>query len=107
MCTKLCEIQVPDNVCRDMNTHKYHKAVFYYKIRNVALEQCLNGLCMVEYIFYLIFYVSATANMEVDGLADELHRQKEECRKQHEELAILASKLLYAESQINKVSYVV
>lgn len=46
----------------------------------------------------------ATANMEVDGLADELHRQKEECRKQHEELAILANKLLYAESQINKLT---
>ena len=45
--------------------------------------------------------------MEVDGLADELHRQKEECRKQHEELAILANKLQYAESQINKVSNVV
>ena len=45
--------------------------------------------------------------MEVDGLADELHRQKEECRQQHEELAILASKLVYAESQINKVSHIV
>jgi len=45
--------------------------------------------------------------MEVDGLADELLRQKEECRKQHEELAILGSKLQYAESQINKVSNVV
>jgi hypothetical protein len=43
--------------------------------------------------------------MEADGLADELHRQKEECRQQHEELAILTSKLLHAESQINKVSY--
>ena len=63
---------------------------------------------MVEYIYFTSFlFVSATANMEVDGLADELHRQKEECRKQHEELAILASKLQYAESQINKVSNVV
>jgi hypothetical protein len=52
-------------------------------------------------------YVSATANLEVDGLADELHRQKEESRKQHEELAILGNKLLYAESQIDKVSNVV
>jgi len=91
-----------------MSTHKYHKAVFYYKIRKVALEQCINGLCMVEYIYFTSFlFVSAAANMEVDGLADELHRQKEECRKQHEELAILASKLQYAESQINKVSNVV
>jgi len=46
----------------------------------------------------------ASANMEAEGLADELHRQKEECRKQHEELAILGSKLLYAESQINKLT---
>jgi hypothetical protein len=45
--------------------------------------------------------------MEVDGLADELHRQKEESRQQHEELAILTSKLLHAESQIHKVSNVI
>jgi hypothetical protein len=42
--------------------------------------------------------------MEVDGLEDELQRQKEESRQQHEEIAILASKLLHAESQIIKVS---
>jgi hypothetical protein len=41
--------------------------------------------------------------MEVDGLADELQRHKEESRQQHEEIAILTSKLLHAESQINKV----
>jgi len=58
------------------------------------------------YILTCFCFVSATANMEVDGLADELHRQKEECRKQCEELAILGSKLQYAESQINKVSNV-
>ncbi|XP_021942283.1 trafficking kinesin-binding protein milt isoform X3 [Zootermopsis nevadensis] len=46
----------------------------------------------------------AAANMEVDCLADELHRQKEESRQQHEELAILTSKLLYAESQIQKLT---
>jgi len=45
--------------------------------------------------------------MEVDGLADELHRQKEECLKQREELANLGSKLQYAESQINKVGNMV
>ncbi|XP_023716170.1 trafficking kinesin-binding protein milt isoform X5 [Cryptotermes secundus] len=46
----------------------------------------------------------ANANMEVDGLADELQRQKEESRQQHEEIAILTSKLLHAESQINKLT---
>ncbi|KAJ9587677.1 hypothetical protein L9F63_018893, partial [Diploptera punctata] len=46
----------------------------------------------------------ASANMEVDGLADELHRQKEESRQQHEELALLISKLALAESQILKLT---
>lgn len=55
----------------------------------------------------LFIYVVAAANMEVDCLADELHRQKEESRQQHEELAILTSKLLHAESQIQKVSNVI
>jgi hypothetical protein len=56
-------------------------------------------------VFFI--YVIAAANMEVDSLADELQRQKEESRQQHEELAILASKLLHAESQIHKVSNVI
>jgi trafficking kinesin-binding protein 1 len=59
---------------------------------------------VIENNFTLFTDVVANANMEVDGLADELQRQKEESRQQHEEIAILASKLLHAESQINKVS---
>ncbi|XP_069689119.1 trafficking kinesin-binding protein milt isoform X3 [Periplaneta americana] len=46
----------------------------------------------------------ASANMEVDGLADELHRQKEENRQQHEEIALLTSKLIQSESQIHKLT---
>lgn len=44
--------------------------------------------------------------MEVDGLADELHRQKEESRQQHEELALLVNKLTQADAQLLKVSRV-
>lgn len=46
----------------------------------------------------------SSANMEVDVLADELHRQKEESRQQHEEIALLTSKLVQTESQMHKLT---
>ncbi|XP_029052654.2 trafficking kinesin-binding protein milt isoform X2 [Osmia bicornis bicornis] len=42
----------------------------------------------------------ASANMEVDGIADELDRQKEENRLQHEQIVSLTAKLAEAELRL-------
>ncbi|XP_067013069.1 trafficking kinesin-binding protein milt isoform X3 [Anabrus simplex] len=44
----------------------------------------------------------ANANMEVDGMASELERHKEESRLQHEEIVSLSSKLAIAEEQLQR-----
>lgn len=42
----------------------------------------------------------ASANMEVDGISDELDKQKEENRLQHEQIANLTAKLAKTELRL-------
>lgn len=52
---------------------------------------------------FLFANVTANANMEVDGIADELDRQKEENRLQHEQIVSLTAKLSETELRLARL----
>lgn len=51
----------------------------------------------------VFFNFTANANMEVDGIADELGRQKEENRLQHEQIVSLTAKLAETELRLARL----
>lgn len=47
---------------------------------------------------------AANVNVELESMSEELDRQKDENRHQHEEITILVAKLAESEAKIRKVS---
>lgn len=53
----------------------------------------------------MFYIVPATVNMDIGTLQEELDRQKEENRLQHEQILTLQAKLNDSEMRLHKVSY--